>query len=162
MHNTTGVTGLNALAQQLVRTFDRNKDGQLSTEEFTSVLSDFVQRLATADTPNNAASSANSSTTRHTDHLSGFVPEKLESSQSIKYKFGRAAMEFDLSSVKDKASAEALLNEMKPAMEREGLEVLEIKNDKIRVRYEGQPLWVDVIRGASSGNTAFQWLPEGV
>jgi hypothetical protein len=80
-------------------------------------------------------------------------------SQSIKYKFARAAMEFDVSSVKDKAGAEALLNQMKPAMQREGLDVLDISKDKIQVMYEGQPLWVDVIQGASSGSALFQWLP---
>lgn len=151
--NSTAGTGVDAMAEQLMQVFDRNKDGQLTTEEFTAVLGDILgNRAGAADTT--AAGS-----TRRTDHLAGFSPAKFDTSQSIKYKFARAAMEFDLASVKDKPSAEALLNEMKPAMAREGLDVIEVSKDKIRVMYEGNPIWVDVIQGSSSGSPMFQWLP---
>jgi hypothetical protein len=146
---------LDAIAQQLLKVFDRNKDGQLSASEFTDIFREVLRsQPAVLSTPA-AASGA-----KNVDHLAGFVPEKLATSQSIKYRFGRAAADFSLASVKDKASAEALLQSMRPAFEREGLQVLEISKDRIRVNYEGQPLWVDVIRGATSGTPAFQWLPD--
>lgn len=156
--NATSGTGIDAIAQQLMKAFDRNQDGQLTTAEFTAVLNGMLGNLPS--TTSAAASSSPAATGGTTHQLAGFNLSKLDTSQSIKYKFGRAAMGFSVDSVKDKASAEALLNQMKPAMEREGLEVLEISKDKIRVNYEGQPLWVDVIQGASTGATAFQWLPE--
>lgn len=151
--------GTGAMAQQLMQVFDRNKDGQLTTTEFTAVLGELLRNRSISSTTESATIAAAGSAPRRTDQLAGFNPAKFEMSQSIKYKFARAAMEFDVSSVKDKAGAEALLNQMKPTMQREGLEVLDISKDKIQVMYEGQPLWVDVIQGASSGSALFQWLP---
>jgi hypothetical protein len=164
--NQTGTTGLDAIAQNLLRRFDSNRDGKLSADEFTSVLGALVNSLSsiTANGASHAsgASGATGATSGgSTALLAGFVPEKLQTSQSTKYKFGRAAMQFDLASVKDKASAEELLKSMRPAMEREGLEVLDIRGDKIKVMHEGTPIWVDVIRAASVGiDCVFQWLPE--
>jgi hypothetical protein len=154
--NPTG-QGVGAMAQQLMQVFDRNRDGQLTTTEFTSVLSDLLATRTISSGLTTAA--AGSGGARRTDQLAGFNPAKFDTSQSIKYKFARAAMQFDVSTVKDKASAESLLNQMRPAMEREGLQVLAVSKDKIQVTYEGQPLWVDVIQGSSSGSPLFQWMP---
>jgi len=69
-------------------------------------------------------------------------------------------MQSDLSSVKDKASAEATLRGMVPALQEAGLNVLDVRGDKIKITYEGQDVWIDVIARASSGvDPAFQWLP---
>jgi hypothetical protein len=159
--NPTG-QGVGAMAQQLMQVFDRNRDGQLTSTEFTAVLGDLLKHRSISSTSIDAAAAnpgAAGSTSRRTDQLAGFNPAKFDTSQSIKYRFARAAMQFDVSSVKDKAGAEALLNQMRPAMQREGLEVLDVSKDKIQVMYEGQPLWVDVIQGASSGAALFQWMP---
>ena len=91
----------------------------------------------------------------------GFEPTKIPARQSVKYQFARAATQFDIESVKDKPSAEALLNSMRPAFEREGLKVLAVKGDRLQVEIEGQATWVDVIRGSGSGTPAFQWVVEG-
>lgn len=149
---STGSTGVSAMAQQLMQVFDRNKDGQLTIPEFTSVLSDLMARRT-------LSAAAGGSATSRTDQLTGFDPAKLDTGQSVKYQFARAAMQFDVSTVKDKASAEALLNQMRPAMQSEGLEVLDISKDRIQVMFEQQPLWIDVIQGANSGSPLFQWLP---
>jgi hypothetical protein len=182
--NATGTTGLDTIARNLVQKFDQNKDGKLSTDEFMAVLSALVDRQApaaaspwsalTAATPATAAPASTSSAAAGSNSasngsgsaprlelLAGFDHAKFETSKSTKYKFARAAAQFDLTSVKDKTSAEALLKQMKPAMEKEGLEVLEISKDRIKVTHEGKPIWVDVIRAASTGvNCAFQWLPD--
>ena len=163
--NVTSGTGIDAIAEQLMKVFDQNKDGKLSTAEFTSVLNGLLNSQpanATVGANGVANSAAPIGAPRSTAHLAGFVPEKLVTGQSIKYKFGRAAMDFSVASVHDKASAEALLNQMRPAFQREGLEILQISKDKIQVNFEGQPLWIDVIQNAGTGATNFQWLPEGV
>jgi EF hand len=157
MSISTTTNGINAIAQEIMRVFDRNKDGQLNSAEFASVLSTLVGGSATAS----AGSGAGAAAAPRTDQLAGFAPEKLATSQSTKYKFARAAMEFDVSQVKSKADAETLLREMQPAMAREGLDVLEVSKDRIKVMHEGAPIWIDVIRAAASGaGTSFQWLPE--
>jgi hypothetical protein len=158
MSSVNGSVGIDLLTQQLMGRFDRNKDGRLTTEEFTSVLRSLLDAppVGTGSTSGTPGGSG----VRRTDHLTGFDHGKLQSSQSIKYRFARAATQFGLESVTDKASAQALLESMRPAFAREGLDVLAIKGDRVQVTYEGQPLWVDVIRGSNSGSPAFQWLPE--
>jgi hypothetical protein len=156
--NPTGATGVDAVAQQLMQMFDRNRDGQLTVTEFGDVL----RELLTPRTPITAEATAATgvpSVTRRTDQLTGFDSAKFDVSTSTKYRFARAAMQFDVSGVKDKAGAEALLQEMRPAMEREGLQVVEISKDRIQVMHEGRAVWIDVIQGAASGSPRFQWLP---
>lgn len=155
--SSTGATGVEALSQQLLRTFDANKDGKLSAGEFTSVLSSMLN-ARTNGTSAIEAPAAATSASRNTSQLAGFDLSKLATSQSPKYKFARAAVDFDLGAVNSKAAAEALLNQMRPALEREGLDVHEVRGDRIRITHEGQDLWVDVIQTASVGATAFQWL----
>jgi hypothetical protein len=157
MSSINNSVGIDLLTQQLMGRFDRNKDGHLTTEEFTSVLKGLLDAQPAGV---GSSSSTPMPSARRTDHLTGFDHGKLQSSLSIKYRFARAATEFGLGSVTDKASAQALLESMRPAFAREGLDVLAIKGDRVQVTYEGQPLWVDVIRGSSSGSPAFQWLPE--
>lgn len=154
--NGTSGTGMNAVADQLMKVFDRDRDGRLTTEEFTAVLNNMLGSATAGSSGAGAAAGG----TRRTDHMTGFSDAKLDASDSIKYRFARAAMQFDLGSVHDKAGAEALLNQMRPAMASQGLDVLEVKGDRIRVDYNGSPLWVDVIRGATSGSPMFQWLPN--
>ena len=178
MSSIGGLNGIELLTQQLMSRFDSNKDGKLTVDEFSSVLRSMLEprpaavkasatTAATAATGSAAVSAATSAATpmaasgvRRTDHMVGFEPSKLAGRQSVKYQFARAAMQNDIESVKDKPSAEALLNSMKPAFEREGLKVLAVKGDRLQVDLEGQPIWVDVIRGSGSGTPAFQWVVE--
>ncbi len=164
MSSVNGTAPIDVLARQLMQTFDRNRDGRLTTEEFTSVLSSLMSATSGATAAPGAghasAPAAAAAPIRRTSHLEGFNLDKLAASQTTKYRFARAAAEFDLTSVTDKASAESLLNSMRPTFEREGLNVLAIAGDRIQVMHEGQPIWVDVIRGANSGSPGFQWLAD--
>jgi hypothetical protein len=164
--NPTNASGVDAMARQLMVVFDRNRDGKLEASEFTAVLGDLMNRrsVSTADVRNLtgdpvSGAGLSAAKVRSGEQLAGFDARKLEASVSTKYRFARAAMEFDVSTVRDKASAAALLNQMRPTMEREGLQVLDISNDRIHVMHEGQPVWIDVIQGANSGAPMFQWLP---
>ena len=70
------------------------------------------------------------------------------------------AQRYSLASVTDKASAESLLIQMRPELEAAGLTVLDVSKDKIQIQIQngqGVTFWVDVIRGASAGDPAFQW-----
>ena len=95
--------------------------------------------------------------------LEGYNPTKLNdpSVQSVKYQFGRVATNYPLDGVKDHASAEALLKRMVPDLQAAGLNVKEVKGDKIRVETELGDEWVDVVRGAGSGNPGWWWGSEG-
>jgi hypothetical protein len=97
--------------------------------------------------------------------LEGFDPAKLAdpTHKTPKYQFARVAQNYDLASVKDKASAEALLKNMAPQLESSGVKVLSVAGDAIQTidPATGKSVVVDVIKGANSGNPAFQWLPKG-
>jgi Domain of unknown function (DUF4214) len=95
--------------------------------------------------------------------LEGYDAGKLNNldHRTVKYQFGRVASHFSLSGVTDKASAEALLKSMVPALEAAGLKVHEVKGDKIRVDTPLGQEWVDVVRGAGSGSPGWWWGSEG-
>ncbi len=158
---------LDQLAKSLVDRFDANGDGQLTTQEFTSFLTNFLNSVAPGATVN--AASANATATQPLHSLSGSAPKmsgfsatKLAdtSHDTLKYRFGRVAQQYSLDSVTDKASAAALLNSMKSDLEAAGVQVLEIKKDKIKtIGNSGNEVWVDVIKAAGSGRgTAWQWM----
>ena len=142
---TVSANLLDQFARTLMTSLDGNRDGQLSTSEFTSFLTGLADTArATGPGP----------------HMVGFNDAKLgnPSHTTVKYLFGRVAQRFSLASVRDKASAEALLLQMRPDLEAAGITVLDVSRDRIQVRDDqGQTAWVDVIRGASAGDPAFQW-----
>lgn len=155
---------LDQLARSLVDRFDANKDGQLTTDEFTSFLSSFLGSVApgagaalgvAAGAP--AVGLAASKTP-----LEGFDAGKLAdlTHTSVKYRFGRVAQHYSLSSVTDKSKAESLLNSMQADLTAAGVDVLAVKGDQIQVKDDaGQAAWIDVIRGAGAGGGAgWQWL----
>jgi len=158
---------LNDLASALVSRFDLNKDGQLTTEEFTQFLSTMLGStgLSTpAATTGTTGSAGAPSTAFHgtvRPVMAGFDAGKLADAThaTMKYKFGRVAQRYSLESVNDKASAGALLTSMKPDLDAAGLDVLAVDGDSIKVKDDaGQEAWIDVIRGSKSGAPAWQWL----
>lgn len=160
---------LDQLARSLVDRFDANKDGQLTTDEFSSFLSNFMTAVGK---PSGSGLGVAAGAPAHgltravvggsAPMLEGFDSRKLADPGHLtaKYKFGRVAQQYSLDSVTDKAAAEVLLNSMKSDLTAAGLEVLEVKGDKIKVKDDaGQDAWIDVIRGAGSGKAAgWQWL----
>ena len=159
---------LNELASALVSRFDLNKDGQLTTEEFSQFLSTMLgstglstSAKAALDTAGatGGASTAFHGTIRPT--MAGFNAAKLadESHTTMKYKFGRVAQRYSLESVHDKASAQDLLTSMKPDFDAAGLNVVDIKGDSIKVKDNaGQESWIDVVYSANGRSPAWQWL----
>ncbi|MEW6321018.1 MAG: EF-hand domain-containing protein [Acidobacteriota bacterium] len=155
---------LQQLARQLVQRFDTNGDGVLTTQEFTTFLTTFMGTLNTTTTPQFPGTPAPNEIPRGNGGrgvLEGFDTRKLgdPSVTTVKYRFGRVAQNWDLSSVVDMASAESLLNRMKAELQASGVTVLDVSKDKIKVLDDsGEPAWVDVIRGAGASGAAWQWL----
>lgn len=95
--------------------------------------------------------------------LEGYDAAKLHNLEhrTPKYLFGRVASHHPLDGVKSKEDAQRLLERMRPELEAAGLKVHEVQGDKIRVETELGQEWVDVVRGAGSGNPGWWWGSEG-
>jgi hypothetical protein len=157
------------LARSLFDLYDANRDGKLGSDEFATLIAKLTGGIS-ASAPTTSASSGNAtspvwsasgSARAPRNRMDGFDSVKLanESHRTPKYLFARAAQYADLSGVTDKASAEALLRNMLPELQAAGLEVTDVRGDKLKVVHEGKEGWVDVICGANSGSPSFQWLP---
>ncbi len=96
--------------------------------------------------------------------LEGYDDAKLRNPahQTTKYKFGRVASHHALTHVKNHADAEALLRAMLPELKDAGMIVKDVKGDKILVTTEIGDEWVDVVRGAGSGNPGWWWGSDGI
>ena len=173
--STTPIQPGNPLAQlayTLFRSHDLNHDGRLDTEEFSMLVAKLTGTLTSAASSDRSAASSASDTSpvlpassprASYSRLEGFDYSKIANvaHRSQKYIFARVARHIDLAGVTNKASAEAVLRGMVPELRAGGLEVLEVKGDKIKVvgQHSGREVWIDVIRGANSDAPAFQWLP---
>lgn len=95
--------------------------------------------------------------------LEGFDYQKLNdpNHRTVKYAFARCVNGISLASVRDQGSAEALLRSLLPRFQSAGMQVLDVRGDKILVVTEIGPEWVDVIRGAGGGNPGWWWGSEG-
>jgi hypothetical protein len=157
------------VARQVVQRFDTNRDGRLDAEEFSTLLGRLAGE-AGRDAAGTAASNATPALYAPPDTgvrarravLEGFDGRKLadDDHRTPKYLFARVAQHADLSGVRDKAGAEAVLRSLVPDLQAAGLDVLDVRGDSVKLRIEGRDTWVDVVRGATSGAPAFQWLPE--
>jgi hypothetical protein len=174
--STTPVQAGNALGQlasTLFKSYDVNGDGRLDADEFSTLVAKLTGALAPAAAGQASAATSPSYASRALPasaspravraRLEGFDHAKLADTahRTQKYIFARVAQQTDLTSVTDKASAEAVLRSMVPSLQSAGLEVLDVKGDKIKVvgQHSGREVWIDVIRGANSATPAFQWLP---
>jgi hypothetical protein len=158
---------LDQIARSLVDRFDANKDGQLTTEEFTSFLSNFLTSAAAPAgkaTGHAAAALPGNGLKLGTvrPELEGFDFGKLADAGHLtaKYKFARVAQQYSLENVTSKDAAQSLLTGMKGDLAAAGLEVLDVSKDKIKIKDDaGQEAWIDVIRAAGSGRAAaWQWI----
>lgn len=97
--------------------------------------------------------------------LEGYNHEKLHNPahKTPKYLFGRVATRYPLDQVKNHDDAERLLKQMIPELKASGLEFGDppVKGDRIQVKTELGYEWVDVVRGAGSGNPGWWWGSEG-
>jgi len=159
---------LDQLARALVSKFDANQDGQLTTEEFTSFLNQFLGSSANALANGTKTGGFDGSATANglkngtvRPPMRGFNAQKLAdpNHDTVKYMFGRVAQRYSLESVHDKQSAEALLNSMRDDLKAEGLNVLDVSKDKIKILDNaGQEAWIDVVNSAATNHPAWQWL----
>jgi len=153
---------LEQFARTLMTSLDGNRDGQLSTTEFTSFLTSVMGGAGgagVAGVAGDAGPRLNSLLKNGPPPLmAGFDPASVANPTTVKYKFAQVAQEYSLTSVRDMASAETLLRAMTPELEAAGITVLGVSRDKIQVLDDrGQTAWVDVIRGAGDYDPAFQW-----
>jgi hypothetical protein len=163
-------TPIAQLARSLFDVYDTNHDGKLGSDEFARLIAKLTGGTAAATAGTSATASANGTTPVWSSAASGRTPRNRmdgfdsakianESHRTPKYLFARVAQFADLSGVTDKASAEAVLRNMLPELQAAGLEVTDVRGDKLKVMWEGKEGWVDVVQGANSGSPSFQWLP---
>lgn len=169
---TTAVDRVLELANALVTRFDTNGDGQLSRDEFGTLLTrvlgadDAATRApaaaaaGAAATPAAGATPAVAATTvapRLYAPMSSFDTGKLNDPAHLtpKYIFARAWQDkgrAEVAALADesarKAYMEAFLTSLIPEFEKQGWRVLEVKNEKLRL--EGGPgheaaHWIDTV-----------------
>lgn len=170
MTNTTSSMAVDRvldLANALVQRFDTNGDGQLSRDEFGTLL---TRVLGAADTTSPAATGTGAAAfatpaaaatapvaPRVYAPMPGFNTSKLNDPTHLtpKYVFARAWQDggrADVAALQDesarKAYMETFLTSLIPEFEKQGWRVLEVKNEKLRL--EGgpgheAPHWIDTV-----------------
>ena len=166
--NAIDGNAIEQLRQQLMQVFDRDRNGSLNGSEFADILLGLVKDRSLVNlgggqpggAPRAVATTGRAATPAAFAPLEGFDHTKLATSSSPKYLFARVAMQYDLSEVQNKSAAEGLLQRMRPDLEQAGLNILDVAGDRIKIRHEDREVWVDVIRAASVGARAYQWLPD--
>ena len=148
-------------ARTLMTSLDLRRDDPRSADEFTSYLTALAGEELGTDSPTHPATHDGPA-----PRMIGFDFATLSdpSHATVKYQFGRVAQRYSLASVRDHASAESLLLQMRPDLEAAGIAVLDVSQDKIQVRDDhGRAGWIGVIGGAGGIDPAFQWrtLPAG-
>ena len=136
MNISIGPTNLfEQFARTLMTSLDANRDGQLSTTEFTSFLTRFASAGIGTDSPISPAQHAmvDEPGKRSWPASTRQSWETGTSHTTVKYLFGRVAQRYNLLSVRDHASAESLLLQMRPDLEAAGIIVLDVSRDKIQV-----------------------------
>jgi hypothetical protein len=160
MNSIQSGSSVDALAKTLMTSLDGNKDGQLSTEEFTSFLSKLlsgVQTAATATATNTATTASAGSAVKFEgfDFTKGANPAK-----SAKYAFASIAQSVGTMPT-SKADAEQWFNSnIKAEMEKLGHKIDWVKGDRFQFTNWQGTFVVDYVRGAASGNPALAWQVE--
>ena len=95
---SSGVNNVTDLAQALIKNFDKDKDGRLSADEFTSLLGKLLSGPGSPTSPTSSANAAPAAPekpekpaalTSYTLGI-GFVPEKLNDPTYFSEKYSRA------------------------------------------------------------------------
>jgi hypothetical protein len=160
MNSIQNAGSVQDLARTLMTSLDGDKNGQLSSEEFTSFLSKLLSGVQTANlaaastaTPTAAASSAVKF--EGFDFAKGANPAK-----SAKYAFAAAAQKAGTMPT-SKADAESWFNSnIKSEMESLGHKIDWVKGDRFQFTNWQGTFVVDYVRGAASTNPALAWQVE--
>jgi hypothetical protein len=165
--NVASTNPLDQLARALVGQFDANKDGTLTTDEFSAFLTQFLgstNTLTTATTTTTPTTANGLKNGTVVPRLIGFNADKLAdvNHDTVKYKIGRVMQQYSLENVKTKSDAEALLTSMKGDFEKAGVNILEVEKDRLKFKDDsGHDVWIDAVHATGSSKMAWQWLFVG-
>ena len=152
------------LASQLTKRFDTDKDGKLSTTEFTQLLSQLLGTLGNSTASTMASSSfATAGSLPAADRkpigtMAGFDPGKLANlgHKTLKYEIGRI-LQYYPNTPEGLRAALPEIQQIVPEVK-----IMAGKGDKLdfgEYRFEGERIGiVDVIFAAGEGGKAWQWL----
>lgn len=153
------------LAKTLMTTLDGDKNGQLSTEEFTSFLSKLLAGVQTVNSSATASALASATPTAtsagNSLKFEGFDFAKgADPAKSAKYAFAAAAQSSGIMPT-SKSGAEAWFNtSIKPEMEKLGHKIDWVKGDRFQFTNWQGTFVVDYVRGAASSSPALAWQVE--
>lgn len=154
---TPSVSPFVDLAKQLTQRFDADKDGKLSSVEFTNLLTQMLGTLApsTAAAP---AATVSSADRKPLGIMGGFDPTKLANLKhnSLKYDIGRILM-YHPNTPDGLRAALPEIQQIVPEAR-----IMAGKGDKVdfgEYVFEGERIGVvDLIFAAGEGGTSWQWL----
>ncbi len=148
------------LARTLMTSLDGDKNGQLSSEEFTSFLSKLLSGVQTASTPTAPAAAATAGTASNVKFEGFDFGKNADPAKSAKYAFASLAQKAGTMPT-SKADAEAWFNNnTKTGMHKLGHQVDWVKGDRFQFTNWQGTFVVDYVRGAASSNPALAWQVE--
>jgi hypothetical protein len=157
-------TSVQDLANSLMKTFDTNSDGKLTTDEFGAFLTKLLSGVtsasaaATATATTSATASATSSSAVKFEGFDFSVTK--DPLKSAKYSFANAAKASGIMPT-NKTDAETWFNtNIKAKMEADGHTINWVKGDKFQFTDASGTFVVDYVRGADSGSPALAWQPS--
>ncbi|MDP1569159.1 MAG: hypothetical protein Q8L86_04075 [Vicinamibacterales bacterium] len=189
MNTISNGNPIQELARQLVQKFDTNRDGQLTTQEFTGFLTTFLGSLgkdgaasATATAGSGAGVAqgyqvASAETGLLAGRGGGYAYGGFDFNQaaanrdvtkSAKYAFAEATRRAEEQGAgtmwHTKAGAEQFARQyVKPFLEQQGFSVHEIVGDKMRVSTRENPggEWVDFVENVDGAHPRLAWQSDG-
>lgn len=169
MSTVNSTQSVQDLARTLMQNFDSNKDGQVSTQEFGTFLTQLLSGINGAGTAAYKGSALGTSPVTTNPTVTGSSAVKFEGfdfaavkdpAKSAKYAFATAAKKAGTMPT-SKADAEQWFNSsIKGEMERLGHRIDWVKGDKFQFTNWQGTFTVDYVRGAGSGNPALAWQVE--
>lgn len=167
MSTVNGTQSVQDLARTLMQNFDANKDGQVSTQEFGTFLTQLLSGInGAAGTAYKGTALGTSPTTSAVTGSSNLKFEGFDfaavkdPAKSAKYAYAAAAKKSGIMPT-SKADAEQWFNtSIKPEMEKLGHRIDWVRGDKFQFTNWQGTFVVDYVRGAGSGNPALAWQVE--
>ncbi|MBL8140574.1 MAG: hypothetical protein JNM38_05680 [Acidobacteria bacterium] len=164
--STSGTTAIQDLAASLIKGFDTNKDGSLSADEFSGLVTQLAAQFGVT-TPASTAYKTTASTTPITSlgagnmKFEGFdLGRAQDTTKSAKDAFAMLASRTG-SVPSTKTEAESWFNtNIKGEMEALGHKINWVQGDKFQFTNWQGTFTVDFVRGADGDNPALSWQAE--